>query len=100
MKRDTCPDCGQEVIKVAYRPDLTKTPPKGFVTRVPLDPKPAEDQNDPAANYAVTIGRTSCHLITEDWPLDAPERRHYVHPYICPARRGTPAAAPEGAHTL
>lgn len=93
MKRDTCPDCGQEVIKVPYRPDLTKTPPRGFITRVPLDPKPAADQDDPAANYGVSIGRTWCHLITADWPLADNETRHHTHHQTCPARRSTPAAA-------
>lgn len=96
-KTERCPDCGREVLKVAYQRDLSKHAPRGYLTYVSLDPTPAADQADEKANYAVSIGRTWCHQITEEWPLIPPERRHFHHNYACPARRGA-AFVPGGQH--
>ncbi len=91
-KRDTCDECGATIALVPFVPDHarpSRTPRDRRTTSwVPLDPKPVPD-SDPRAPYAATRGLTQCHLITEDWPLISPERRHTVHHQTCPARNQT-----------
>jgi len=95
VKLAHCDDCGQQIVLAAYVPDLvntavSRTGKRRKASYMPLDvvPRPRDDEY---ANYALSVGRTSCHRITDDWPLDSAETRHTVHFATCPAAR--PAAA-------
>lgn len=94
-----CQSCGRVVLRVIYLPDLSTMPSqRGHRSRILLEPGPAADQEDEAANYAVNLARDRAHLITEGWPLIEPERRHFHHYYASPAcrpRQAAPDVAPE-----
>lgn len=98
-----CADCGQQIVMAAYVPDLTRTArptsdrnPQRKARKVPLDVVP-RDRDDEYANYALSVGRTTCHLITVAWPLDSAETRHTVHFATCPARRPAAGLGTRGA---
>lgn len=93
LRRCEEPGCGRQIVMATYRPDLTRTvrPASdrnrtGKARKVPLDVVPRE-RDDEYANYALSAGRTTCHLITSTWPLDGGETRHTIHFATCAARR-------------
>lgn len=87
-----CEDCGQQIVLAVYVPDHTTTPPRSGRRRkpsyMPLDVVPRQ-RDDDYANYALSVGRTVCHRITDAWPLESAETRHTVHFATCPARQPT-----------
>lgn len=93
-----CEDCGQQIVLAVYVPDLVniRRPDarrrRRRVSYMPLDVVP-RDRDDEYASYALSVGRTTCHLITEHWPLDSAETRHTVHFATCPARTADARAA-------
>lgn len=94
VKLTDCEACGRRIVLAAFHPDLTRPGRsrrdrdrrKRRTTFVPLDPVPSRP-DDEQAPYALSVGRTTCHLITAEWPLISSETRHTVHRQTCPGRQ-------------
>lgn len=98
VKLVRCEDCAHQIVLATYVPDLVNTAAavgrrnersKPRASYMPLDVVPRQ-RDDEYANYALSAGRTSCHRITDDWPLESHETRHTIHFATCPARSAEP----------
>lgn len=93
-RRETrCELCGRPIVLVMVIPTrLRAGRPRSYI--------PLERTFDPAGPYApshaLSAGRTTCHPITTDHPLEQHEHPALTHFAVCPARSRPSTAAMEG----
>lgn len=94
-KHGTCQDCGEPVVFVLVLPAVPRrgTRRSYIPLNVRFDPK-----GPIPPSHALSAGRTTCHVITEDHPLEDHEHPALTHFATCPRRARTdrPSTAAEG----
>ena len=77
-----CPLCDTRLIWPVHTPKAMRRTKAGPARAIPLDADPTDD---PAAPYAVSLGRTRSRWLDDDEDPDVTESRHHSHIYTCPA---------------